>query len=166
MDTTGRRAGRLALIGGLLTALAGCYAYTPADDGSPERGAQVRLHLSPAGARMASEQTGDGGSRLQGRLVTAGGDSVAVRVARSVREPTLGARSQTTGTRYVRVTLPDSVVRSVETRSLSVWKTGALAGAGAVALRLFLELPDAIGGGGSGPNDTPPGGQPFLVPIR
>lgn len=165
MDTTGWRTGRAALIAGLLTALAGCYAYTPADDGAPEPGSQVRLHLSRTGAQLASEQTGDGGTRIQGRLLSARGDSVSVRVARPLREPALGARSETTGTRYVRVTLPDSVVQSVETRSLSVWKTGGLAAGGALALRLFLELPDVIGGGGSGPIDSPPGGQPAVVPF-
>lgn len=53
----------------------------------------------------------------------------------------------------------------METRSPSLGKTGGLAAGGALALRLFKELLDVIGGG-SGPIDRPPGGQPAVVPFR
>lgn len=167
MDETRLRPLVVAVAVVALLAQAGCYSYSPVETGTPEPGAEVRLLLTPAGARMAAEQTRAAeSSRIQGRLESVGEDSLTVRVGTAVREPALGARASTPGTRYTTVSLPDSVVRAVETRTLSPWKTGGLAAGGALALRLFLELPDVIGGGGSGPIDRPPGGQPAVFPFR
>jgi len=150
-----------------LPALAGCYAYSAAGDGPLEAGTAIRVRLSPGGTRTIQEQSGeDFGSRVAGRLVEATGDSTVLRVARSVDQPALGGESRQSETAYVRLSIPDSQILTIERRSFSYLKTGALVAAGGVALRLFLELPEVVGDGGSGPIDGSPPPSPVLFQHR
>lgn len=162
-----RRTAAALTLAALSLLVTGCYSYSPVETGTAEAGTEVRLKLNDEGVRAVRAQGGrDRGGRLQGRLVATPRDSLVLRVAEPIREPALGGTGSATGVRHRRIAVPGSGVDAVETRSLSLWKTGGLAAGGALALRLFLELPDVIGGGGSGPIDSPPDGQPAAVPYR
>lgn len=150
-----------------LPALAGCYTYSAAGDEPLAAGTAIRVRLSPAGTRTVQEQSGEAfGSQIAGRLVETTGDSTLFRVPRSVDQPALGGQSRQPETMYVRLRVPDSQVLAIERRRFSYLKTGALVAAGGVALRLFLELPEVVGDGGSGPIDGPPPPSPVLFQRR
>ena len=151
----------------LLPVLCGCYTYSAVEGDSPPAGTEVRVRLTAPGARALAERSDHSfGSRLQGRLVGTTGDSTTVRVARSVNQPALGGRTTQSEVSYIRLSVPNSQVRAIERRNFSYLKTGALVAAGGVALRLFLELPEVIGDGGSGPMDQPPPPSPVRIENR
>jgi hypothetical protein len=72
MDQKRLRGLAVALTLFALLAQTGCYSYARVETGTPDPGSDVRLLLTPAGARMAAQQTGARDSaRIQGRLQSA-----------------------------------------------------------------------------------------------
>lgn len=131
-----------------------CYRYTPTTD-APMETADVRLHLSDAGARAAAPVIGEGMTSVTGRVISAS-DSELVLIVSETAGP--ARRVSWAGER---ITLPRSSLASIERRSLDRWRTvgvGAIGvgTVGAVALLVNAIASKADGDGGGGPIITPP----------
>jgi hypothetical protein len=140
----------------LLLLPAGCYRYVPvAAAAAPAPGAEVRLHLTPAGSAHVAPALGAQTVFVAGRAERAGGDSLRLQVAESAG-PT-GAATRWVGER---VTLPIAAVARGEQRVLDR-RRSFLAGAGAVlGAAAGYALLRAVAGGGAGAG----GDQPVPTP--
>ncbi len=149
---TGARPAGAALCLPPLLLLAGCYRYVPvAGAAAPAPGAEVRLHLTPAGSAHVAPALGAQTVFVAGRAERAGGDSLRLRLAESVG-PT-GATTRWVGER---VTLPLGAVARGEQRVLDR-RRSFLAGAGAVlGAAAGYALLRAASGGGAGAGGDPP----------
>ena len=133
--------------------LGACYRYTPTND-APLAGADVRLHLSEAGATSVAPVIGAGMTSVSGRLVTVSDSDLVVVVSE-----TAGAERRLAWAGE-RITLPRSAVASVERRSLDRSRTIGVGAAGVGAAAAIALLVNAIGSRGDGDGD----GGPIIIP--
>ena len=143
-----------------------CYAYRPVEEGSrPDAGAEVRVDLEPAAASDLERRTGRDRSSLEGLVVEAGSDSLALSVA------PLGPRgTDPYGLRRDTVRFSYDGLAGVQRKQLRTGQTlllvgGLVAAAGALGFALI----EGSGGGGGGTGDGGDGGnldlRGFRVPI-
>lgn len=142
--------------------LAACYSYSPVEDGLPDAGSEVRLHIGPeAGDRIVRESFlfSERPEILEGQVLERTESRIRVRVSRPARRDFVaGGRSRDT------VGVDIGQISGAESKSLETGKTAALAGgvtAGLVATGALL-----LQGGGSG-GDVPDGdgGEPLGITV-
>lgn len=140
----GNRACGLALLVGLV-ALGGCHHYSAVERGTLAPGDAVTLTLSAGASDPASPEAARPAGEVTGRVVSVGGDTVAVRTARPARRT---FRSGQTAVDTVRVAA--SRVRSARRRELDVGSTAAVAVGVALGVGIgsALLLESAGDGGG------------------
>lgn len=129
----------------LVFALAGCYAYAPAEPGAAGPGAEVRAVLSPEGSRRLGRPDLLGaGNTLTGVVERVTDDSLVL----SVRRPELRGVERF-GSRRDTVVVGLRELEGLERRRLRPVQTGAVAAAaGGGMVVVFGALLDGEGGGG------------------
>ncbi|HEX6966964.1 MAG TPA: hypothetical protein VF166_14325 [Gemmatimonadaceae bacterium] len=131
--------------------LAGCYINVPIGTAVPDDGTTLTVRLTDTGADTLARLIGPAVSTVQGRVLSAGQDSMVLAV-QSVQLRS-GVQQQWNGERVV---LPRPTIAVVSERRLSRWRTALLTGlgmAGSVALVTSLSggtNEGRPGGGGAG----------------
>lgn len=143
-----RRTGRgLALAAAVLTAaaLAGCQTFRPAEPSGLRPGQTVRVELADSAARAEAGWTGPRRDRLTGQVVRSARDGLALSVRSRVGGASLSPYRDT-------LSVPASMIRSVQRQRLSALRSGAVAGGVLAAAALLFEL-DITGGGSAPPSN-------------
>ena len=125
----------------LAVALSGCYTYGPLHSEAPELGKQVRFELTLTGTDSLAHFLGPDVAAVDGRLVQMTPTSYELGVSAVLMHS--GIEQYWKGET---VTLPKSLVATVQARTLSWGKTGLLAGI-VIATALALQQSGVIGGG-------------------
>ncbi len=133
-----------------ILACLGCHTYNPAPQPVPE-GAQVRVVLSDQGAVNAAAQVGPGALELHGRVLGATADSLVLGLTRVVK------RRDEEFWRGERVSVARSDVGTLETRTLSRWRSGLTVAGALTALYLLYDLATSGGIFNSGKATPTPG---------
>jgi hypothetical protein len=120
--------------------LAGCYRYGPLPAAVPAAGSRVSVQLSDEGSRALARQVGAGVARIEGSVLEADSNGLAIAVRRV--ETSRGERMDWNGES---VQLPRRSVQAIHQRRLSLGATGALGGAVVAGVLAASQL---IGGGG------------------
>lgn len=132
--------------------LAGCYVYRPVTGTIPPTGDRVRLTLTDAGTANLAAQLGPSTTELSGRVVQDSADAYLVSV--------LGTRARSgveAGWRGEQVTVPRSLVASLEQRRFSRTRTVLMSVGAIVAV---LAAREAFWGPGGVFGGAPPGSGP------
>ena len=138
----------------LLTA--GCYSYVPLGDQRAGVGAEVRVHISPAGALELAREIGPRMASVDGRILEYGPDSgftLAVTQLRSMSGEQVAWQGD------VPLAIPRSAIATVERRQLARGRTAAASTGATVALAAIGVYAARRGGKGGGT-----GGPPQPVP--
>ncbi|HEX6316467.1 MAG TPA: hypothetical protein VFZ73_16465 [Gemmatimonadaceae bacterium] len=114
--------------------VSGCFTYIPVEPGDVEPGVDVRARVSPAASeRIAPLLGANEARRLDGKLITRGGDTLIVEV------PTVLLDTREFGrTPNQRVSIPSSDLVELEVRRLDRWRTAGVLGGAAVVLGITL----------------------------
>lgn len=149
----------LALV--LVASLGACYTYVPVEQGVPERGDEVRVHLT--GDRDGSRAgSAPGAAYLQGMVVASGPDSLTF-----WRRPVM--RSGTRVDEFLRdtTTVALSEVERLERSELDGVKTGAavVGSLGLVAGLALIVVNADVGGTGDGGGGDGGGTLGISVPF-
>lgn len=134
---------------------AGCYSYLPAPGGgaSLPAGSELRVELTPIGASRLAALIGPRAVRIDGRLVSTGGDGSMTVVPRTI-ESMDGMQSPWSGD--APMVLPSDAIASVKRRQFSRRRTMITAGAAAAAAVTIGVVAARRGGDGSGGGGAPP----------
>jgi len=133
----------------LAVALSGCYTYGPLENSAPELGKPMRVTLTLTGGDSLARYLGPNVATVDGRLVLVNETAMEIGVSSVVSHS--GMEQYWKGET---VTVPKSLVASIQERKFSWGKTGLLAGI-AVVTALALQQSGAIGGSNA---HGPPGG--------
>lgn len=143
----------------LAVLVAGCYSYSPVENGpvengGPEAGQEVRIEVA--------EAVGEPARTYSGRVL--GIEDETLILSRNVARGA-GDRGSVAGDQVVRI--QRSRIRSVERQEISFWKSAALIAGGGVAATFSLaalagEFQSDINGGG---DDTDSGEASISVPF-
>ncbi len=140
---------RTGLVLVAIVSSAACYEYIPVAE-TPAPGQRVRARLTIEGAVRQSELLGEPLRSVEGAVVEANGDHLALDVVR--------ARGQTSFQNFVlkdTFLIPRNELQAVELRRLSTWRSVALGvGIGAAAL---LAIDRVVSAGGNETSDGGPG---------
>ena len=145
--TRGRHA-RAALSCALagLTALGGCYRYTPMSD-APGTGSDVRIHLTPSGTTSLAPVLGAGTTSISGRIISAADSGVVIAVSETSgprgRVPWAGEH----------IALPRDVLGSAERRSMDRRRTVKVVAVGVGAAAVMALLVNSIASRAGGDDD-------------
>jgi hypothetical protein len=131
---------RVLRIAVLAVALSGCYTYGPMTNGAPELGKPMRVTLTLTGGDSLARWLGPNVATVDGRLVLATESAYELGVTSIVMHS--GMEQYWKGET---VTIPKSLISSVQARKFSWAKTGVLAGVVVVTV-LALQQSGAIGG--------------------
>lgn len=157
-STLPARAAVAALAALTLPAL-GCHSYTTVQ-GAPDVGRTVEVDVDTA--RWGAAAGGGHGRTLSGRVVSASGDSVRLAVsADELRMPSSVATGEDT------VAVPLGAAERMRYRSISVWKSAAVAVAVVSATAVTFEVAASgggVSGGGPGPGG-PDEGLRLRIPL-
>jgi hypothetical protein len=132
--------------------LCGCYVNAPLRT-APERGERVHIALTDQGSVDLAQYLGRNIGSVDGKFLSADDSVLTLSVIQvSTRN---GAEKFWKGEA---VELPRRTVATVESRKLSFWRSGLIAGAllGGVA---FIAGSGITGNGGGGTSNVPPGKQ-------
>lgn len=140
----------------MLIVLPACFRYVPLDAGMVQPGEDVRLVVSYDAQQGSSNRTALPAQSVEGQLVRAGDDSVAVSVwiGRDYR----GTPFEST---YQTFTVPRRDVLRIERRQLSKWRTGLVAVGAAVGIAVLVDRMGLI----EDPNPPDDPGGPPTPPI-
>lgn len=143
----------VSLVAVLLPVAVGCHAYR-AVEGTPDAGRTLEVTLDTAQWRGVSRR-----EVLTGSVVSAGGDSVRLSVPADQLNPAAGR-----GFGEDTVAVPYAAAERMRYRSISAWKSAAVAGGVVAATALTFEVA-ASGGilGGPGPGG---GGAEETLRVR
>ena len=146
-----RARGRVALAAALIAAasVTACQTFQPAEPSGLEPGQTVRVELADSVARAEAGWTGPNRDRLTGKVVRTVRDGLDLSVPSRVGGASLSPYRDT-------LSVPASVIRSVQRQRISALRSAAVAGGVVGAVALLIELD--ITGGGSAP--PPNGGGP------
>lgn len=148
--------GVAAAIAALTFPALACHSYTPVQ-GAPDVGRTVEVDVDTA--RWRGPGAGESRRTLSGRVVSSSRDSVRLAVsAGELRMPS----SVRTGPDTVAV--PLGAAERIRYRSISAWKSAAVAGAVVAATAVTFEV--AASGGGISGRDPGPGGPDEGLRIR
>lgn len=148
-DST-RAGGRLALAAMLAAAsVTACQTFQPAEPSGLQPGQTVRVELADSVARAEAGWTGPDRDRLTGQVVRTDRDGLDLSVRSRVGGASLSPYRDT-------LSVPASVIRSVQRQRLSALRSAAVAG-GVVGTAALLFSLDITGGGSAPP---PNGGGP------
>lgn len=138
--------------------LTGCFVYAPVGGASPSPGEDVRLVIHPEAARRLAAEAGRSVQRLDGRLVSMTGDSVAVSVW-------VGPGYRGTAFERMRRTyaLAEPDVLEIQTRQLSRGRTALTALAVGAGLAFVIERVVNSRGGASGQRPDPGPPAPVII---
>jgi hypothetical protein len=139
----------VALVVGALAQVA-CYSYTPVMGVRPELGADVRAHLTDAGAVSLAPVIGFQIEAVTGRLVDAGDTAVVLQVSETLNR--VGAVAAWNGER---VTMPRAAVSRIERKSLDRRRSFVAA---AIVLGVAIAAVTGFSLVGSGGNNPRSGG--------
>lgn len=159
----GVRRWRRPMAAALALLVTGCYTYTPVETGHPDAGSEVRVGLTEPASDELARRTGRDVEGLEGRVVRASADSIAVSIS-----PLAPRGYDPYGLRRDTLAFALDDVRQVERQELDTGTTLLLVG-GAVAgaALLFTLMLDTGGGGiegGGGGNQADI--RVFSVPVR
>lgn len=139
-----RAGGRLALVAAILAAASAtaCQTFQRAEPSGLQPGQTVRVELADSVTRARAGWTGPNRDRLTGQVVRTARDGLDLSVRSRVGGASLSPYRDT-------LSVPASVIRSVQRQRLSAVRSAAVAGGvvGAAALLFSLD----ITGGGSAP---------------
>ena len=136
----------------LLTSAAACYYYQPLDTPSPQPGTYMQVMLTDSGTSHFWGYLGPDVGNLQGRLISADPQSLALSV-HSVEQ----RHGQILGWKGETVTLSREYVATMQERRFSKGRTGLLAAGAVMGLVAVVTALTNLGvGSGSGGG----GGQP------
>jgi hypothetical protein len=133
------------ILGLVMLANVGCYAYEPIVGSQPAAGERVALELTDQGRTQVAEQVGPGVLRIEGMLQQVTGEQYVLSVSRVT---SIGKGTANWGGERVRIPV-NGVARS-ELRTLSKSRTALVVGAAAVGV-VALILSRTINGGGFQP---------------
>jgi hypothetical protein len=142
---------------GLLPAVvlvaAGCYSYVAVGGATPAEGADVSLELAAPRDVVLQDVTVHGITSVQGRLLSAGADSVSLAVVRL-----WGLERRTYEATGIGVSLPRAGIATVREKRMSRARSGlALIAGSAGIVSMILGVKGLVGsGGGSGRPPPPP----------
>ena len=143
-SSSARASGRLALAAAILAAasVTACQTFQPAEPSGLQPGQTVRVELADSVTRARAGWTGPSRDRLTGQVVRTARDGLDLSVRSRVGGASLSPYRDT-------LSVPASVIRSVQRQRLSAVRSAAVAGGvvGAAALLFSLD----ITGGGSAP---------------
>lgn len=105
----------------LAVAVGGCYTYVPLDDGRPERGDEIRVHLTPGTADRPTSPEERRDADLEGVVVSGGPDSLSL-----WRRPVMRSGSRVAELERDTVAVALSEVRRMERSELDALRTGGL----------------------------------------
>jgi len=139
--------GRLALAAAILAAasVTACQTFQPAEPSGLEPGQTVRVELADSVARAEAGWTGPNRDRLTGQVVRTARDGLDLSVRSRVGGASLSPYRDT-------LSVPASVIRSVQRQRLSALRSAAVAGGVVGAAALLFSL-DITGGGSAPPSD-------------
>lgn len=131
----------------LVVIVGGCYRYVAVGETAPANDADVQLDLAAPRAVVLQDVTLHGITGVQGRLLSADADSVAVAVARL-----WGLEGRTYEATGIGVSLPRQGIASVRAKRMAPARSGLAIGAGAAGIvAMVLGVRALVGsGGGSG----------------
>ncbi|HEV8266171.1 MAG TPA: hypothetical protein VGQ06_14585 [Gemmatimonadales bacterium] len=137
----------------LLVVVGGCYRYVAVGGTAPSDGADVQLELAPPRDVVLQDVTVHGITALQGRLLGASADSVALAVVKL-----WGLEGRTYEATGIGVTLPRQGIAAVREKRMSAARSGLAIGAssaGVVAMILGVKGLLGSGGGSGKPKPMP-----------
>jgi hypothetical protein len=131
----------------LVVVVGGCYRYVAVGGTAPADGADVQLELAAPRDVVLQDVTVHGITAVQGRLLFADSDSVALAVARL-----WGLEGRSYEATGIGVSLPRQGITSVRAKRMSPARSGLAMGVGAATIvAMVLGVKSLVGsGGGSG----------------
>lgn len=154
---TGRTLGAAVAVAVTALPLTGCFTYRTVETPGPVAGEEVRVELTGAGRDRLEASSGLAWDRIEGRLVDADSDDLAVSVRLDPRRLGFGSQEYVDTVRVAR-----SDVREVEVRELSTGRSllaaGGVVAVAASAYALFSA--ESSGGDGGEGNE-----QFVVVPV-
>jgi hypothetical protein len=131
----------------LLVVVGGCYSYVPVSGTAPADGADVQLELAAPRDVVLQDVTVHGITAVQGRLLFADSDSVALAVARL-----WGLEGRSYEATGIGVSLPRQGITALRAKRMSRARSGLAIGVGAAGIvATILGVRELVGSsGGSG----------------
>ena len=135
----------------LLVVVSGCYSYVAVRGSAPANGAAVQIEFATPRDVVLQDVTVHGITAVQGRLLTADADSLALAVARLWGQE--GRTYEATG---IGVSLPRQDVAAVREKRASPARSALAIGTGAAGIVATILGVRALVGSGGGTTRPPP----------
>src|SRR3989304_5223550 len=134
------RFGRFWVVAGVVPAALGCYTYAPLDTSTGvQAGEHIAVEITDRGRAELGDRLGAGILRLEGTLTRVDSQDLVMNVWRVAEIGGMVSRWSGESVRFRR-----EFASRVETRTLDRPKTYLAAGAGAVAVLLYLRTFDLV----------------------